>query len=418
MATLPYIEGPAAYEQRLRETELQYESLFAGAPMACHEIDTQGTVVRVNPAECALLGFSAEEMIGRPIWEFMALDEQERSAAALRLKFSGEEALTRIEREYRRQDGARLFLEIHPKLIRDASGKVVGIRSFMVDNTERRLAEQTLRKQAKELARSNAELEQFAYVASHDLQEPLRKIQAFGDRLKTKCADSLSDDGRDYLGRMQNAAGRMQTLIHDLLALSRVATNPQPFAAVDLHAVAWDVVSDLESRIEQLGGRVEIGALPAVMADRLQMSQLLQNLIGNALKFHKPGHRPVVQVQAEAVPLTLDAASHATTAPLCRLIVQDNGIGFDAKYQERIFQVFQRLHGRNEYEGSGIGLAICRKIAERHGGSITAQSTPGSGARFIVTLPCLPAASGHPARTPFTDQLFAEDPVTGESFHG
>jgi PAS domain S-box-containing protein len=400
MATLPHVEGQAAFEQRLRETELQYESLFAGAPVACHEIDTQGIVIRVNPTECALLGFAAEEMIGRPIWEFMATDEQEKSAAALRLKLSGEEALTRLEREYRRQDGTQLFLEIHPKLIRDGAGAVTGIRSFMVDITERRLAQQALETQAKELARSNSELEQFAYVASHDLQEPLRKIQAFGDRLKVKCSDSLSEDGRDYLGRMQNAAARMQILIHDLLALSRVATHPQPFAAVDLHAVAWDVMSDLESRIEQLGGRVEIGPLPAVVADRLQMSQLLQNLIGNALKFHKPGQRPVVHVRAEA------AASGTTS--LCKLIVEDNGIGFDEKYQERIFQVFQRLHGRNEYEGSGIGLAICRKIAERHGGSITATSKPGAGAKFIVTLPCIPVSA----------ENFPQEPFTGEQIHG
>ena len=149
----------------------------------------------------------------------------------MRSKLSEEEALTRVEREYKRQDGTAVFLEIHPKLIRNAAGEVTGIRSFMVDITERRLAELALQKQARELARSNAELEQFAYVASHDLQEPLRKIQAFGDRLKMKCADSLSEDGRDYLARMQNAAGRMQTLIHDLLALSRVATHPQPFAA-------------------------------------------------------------------------------------------------------------------------------------------------------------------------------------------
>ncbi len=404
MATLPHVEGQAAFEQRLRETELQYESLFAGAPVACHEIDLQGTVVRVNPTECELLGFSAEEMIGRPIWEFMATDQQEKSAAALRGKLSGEKALTRLEREYRRQDGTRLFLEVHPKLIRDGAGEVTGIRSFMVDITERRLAEQALQRQAKELARSNAELEQFAYVASHDLQEPLRKIQAFGDRLKVKCADSLSEDGRDYLGRMQNAAARMQTLIHDLLALSRVATHPQPFAAVDLHAIAWDVASDLESRIEQLGGRVEIGALPAVLADRLQMTQLLQNLIGNALKFHKPGQRPVVHVRAEAV---------AGVTPLCRLIVEDNGIGFDQKYQERIFQVFQRLHGRNEYEGSGIGLAICRKIAERHGGSITAESKPGTGAKFIVTLPCIPSG-----QEPFPQEHFAGEELTGEQIHG
>jgi PAS domain S-box-containing protein len=375
--------GQTLLQQQLRDAELRYDQLFAEAPVACHEIDIHGTVVRVNPVECALLGFGAEEMIGRPIWEFMAIEEQERSAAALRSKLSEEEALTRVEREYKRQDGTAVFLEIHPKLIRNAAGEVTGIRSFMMDVTERRTAELALQKQAKELARSNAELEQFAYVASHDLQEPLRKIQAFGDRLKVKCADSLSDDGRDYLSRMQNAAGRMQTLIHDLLALSRVATHPHPFEAVDLHAIAFDVVSDLESRIEQMGGRVEIGALPRVLADRLQMSQLLQNLIGNGLKFHKQGHRPVVEVRAES-------AVEEQSTLMCRFIVQDNGIGFDAKYQDRIFQVFQRLHGRTEYEGSGIGLSICRKIVERHGGSIRAESAPGAGAKFIVTLPCIP----------------------------
>ncbi len=344
--------------------------------------------MRVNPLECALLGFSAEDMVGRPIWEFMALDERERSAAALRAKLSGSEALTRVEREYKRQDGSAVFLEIHPRLIHNAAGEVVGIRSFMVDITARKQAEKELQKQASELVRSNAELEQFAYVASHDLQEPLRKIQAFGDRLKTKCADSLNEDGRDYLARMQSAASRMQILIQDLLALSRVGTHPHPFEAIDLHAVVFDVVSDLESRIEQVGGQVEIGRLPALMADRLQMSQLFQNLIGNALKFHKPGQRPVVHVRAEA-------AREGRFGPQCRVIVEDNGIGFDQKYQDRIFQVFQRLHGRSEYDGSGIGLAICRKIAERHGGSIWAESSPGAGAKFIVTLPSVAAV---PAR--------------------
>lgn len=411
MVELPHVEGQAGQliefdrqelDRQLQESELRYTSLFAEAPVACHEIDLQGNVVRVNPVECALLGFRAEELIGRPIWEFMALEEQEKSAIALRSKLSGEEALTRVEREYKRQDGAAVFLEVHPKLMRNAAGEVTGIRSFMVDITDRKLAERELQKQATELARSNAELEQFAYVASHDLQEPLRKIQAFGDRLKHKCADSLSDDGRDYLSRMQNAASRMQTLIHDLLALSRVATHPHPFEAVDLRAIAFDVVSDLEPRIEQIGGRVEIGPLPVVIADRLQMTQLLQNLIGNALKFHKPGSRPLVQVRGEA---GLDASG-----PVCRLIVQDNGIGFDAKYHDRIFQVFQRLHGRNEYEGSGIGLAICRKIVERHGGSIRAESAPGAGAKFIITLPPVPSAEPHAAAA-----APAGEAVTGEN---
>ncbi|HMD50325.1 MAG TPA: ATP-binding protein, partial [Bryobacteraceae bacterium] len=231
-------------------------------------------------------------------------------------------------------------------------------------------------------ARSNGELEQFAYVASHDLQEPLRKIQAFGDRLKTKFSDGLPNEGKDYLERMQNAAYRMQTLINDLLTLSRVATQTRPFVDVDLSETAWLVQCDLESRIEQLGGSVEVGALPVIAADRVQMSQLLQNLIGNGLKFHKPDVPPRVTVRSAKVRDPNGAAED-----VCRISVEDNGIGFDEKYCDRIFQVFQRLHGRNEYEGTGIGLAICRKIVERHGGTITAHSTPGTGSQFVITLP-------------------------------
>jgi len=369
-------------EERLRESERRYDSLFEDAPVACHEIDLAGIVMRVNSAECALLGFAPQEMIGRRIWEFMSLDEQSRSQEGLLQKLAGTQELGVIEREYTRQDGATLHLEVHPHLVRDRMGQVVGLRSFMVDITARKQAEIALQRQAKELARSNGELEQFAYVASHDLQEPLRKIQAFGDRLKHKCAEGLNDDGRDYLARMQNAASRMQTLIHDLLALSRVATHPHPHATVELGDVVLGVVSDLETRIEQLGGRVEVGPLPAAHADRMQMRQLFQNLIGNALKFHKPDQAPVVKVRS--IPVERAAAEIDGAV---RVIVEDNGIGFDEKYLDRIFQVFQRLHGRGEYEGSGIGLAICRKIAERHGGQITASSKPGEGSRFEITLP-------------------------------
>ena len=251
---------------------------------------------------------------------------------------------------------------------------------------ERRRAEVALRRSeaelkmfAAKLEASNRELQDFASVASHDLQEPLRKIQAFGDRLKTKHGDALGDGGRDYLGRMQNAAGRMQTLINDLLTFSRVTTKAQPFVAVDLAEVADGVVSDLEARVERSGGRVEVGETVTLEADPLQMRQLLQNLIGNALKFHRPGEPPVVKVWCER------AAS--PEGELCRIHVADNGIGFDEKYLDRIFTVFQRLHGRHEYEGTGVGLAVCRRIVERHGGGITATSEPGRGSTFVVTLP-------------------------------
>ena len=234
------------------------------------------------------------------------------------------------------------------------------------------------------LERSNRELLEFASVASHDLQEPLRKIQTFGDRLNTLCAANLDDQGRDYLARMLNAAGRMQLLIQDLLAFSRVGSRPRSFVAVDLALVTREVLCDLEIRIAETGAQVEVSELPTIEADPILIRQLLQNLMGNALKFHKKGHAPVVRVWCVA---RSDAAADSTG--MWAISVADQGIGFEEKYLDRIFTMFQRLHGRTEYEGTGVGLAICRKIAWSHGGDITATSNPGHGSVFTVTLPRL-----------------------------
>ena len=245
-----------------------------------------------------------------------------------------------------------------------------------------------LTQSAKNLERSNRELQDFAYIASHDLQEPLRKVQAFGDRLKTKYADALGEAGTDYLNRMQNAAARMKTLINDLLAYSRVTTKPRPFEELDLEQLTKEVLSDLEVRIEELKARVEIGKLPTIVADPLQMRQLMQNLIGNALKFHKPDVPPIIKIASRFVEEeSADEEGNTGPSQFCQITVEDNGIGFEEKYAGRIFGMFQRLHARGEYEGSGVGLAICRKITERHGGTITAKSWPGKGSMFIITLP-------------------------------
>ncbi len=230
------------------------------------------------------------------------------------------------------------------------------------------------------LRRSNQELESFASIASHDLQEPLRKIEAFGDRLKQRYHAVLGDDGQMYIERMQSAVKRMRALINDLLDYSRVTTKARPFAPVALGQVIAGVVSDLQMRIESSGGEVVVGDMPTIDADTTQMHQLFQNLIANALKFHRPGVPPRVEITAS--PITALNAE-----PRVEIRVTDNGIGFEMKYAERIFGIFQRLHTRAEYEGTGIGLATCRKIVERHGGTITARGAPGQGATFIIDLP-------------------------------
>ena len=257
---------------------------------------------------------------------------------------------------------------------------------------EARVLERTrdIEKVNQQLMVSNRELQDFASVASHDLQEPLRKIQAFGDRLRTRFGDAMPDDAKDYLERMRSAAGRMQVLIDDLLTFSRVTTKAQPFRKVDLNKIVDDVLIDLETRLAQTEGRVERQNLPTVAADSLQMRQLFQNLISNGLKFRRPDTPPVVTIRAVAAEVTGPTdgnAETATAAPYSEIRVQDNGIGFEQKYAERIFTIFQRLHGRNTYEGTGIGLAICRKIVERHRGTIEAISEPDRGATFVIRLP-------------------------------
>jgi light-regulated signal transduction histidine kinase (bacteriophytochrome) len=251
----------------------------------------------------------------------------------------------------------------------------------MVDISDRKKSEAELERYATQLERSNRELQDFAYITSHDLQEPLRKIQAFGERLKVKHGNHLGEDGIDYIERMRNSSARMQALINDLLVYSRLTTKALPFAPTDLSKIAKEVASSLEILISECQGRVEIGDLPVIDADPVQIRQLLQNLIQNALKFHRPDTPPVVKIYAQ------NEGGEKRWAKQVDIVVEDNGIGFDEKYLDRMFQPFQRLHPRDEYEGSGIGLSIVRKIVERHGGNITAKSRPGQGSKFIFTLP-------------------------------
>lgn len=247
---------------------------------------------------------------------------------------------------------------------------------------------QELKIYSDELSRSNRELEDFAFVASHDLQEPLRKIRAFGNRLESGYADVIDERGKDFLSRMLNAAERMSMLISDLLAFSRVSTRGKDFGDVDLNKALSSVLSDLEIAIDEKSAKVNIDHMPIIRGDRSQIEQLFLNLISNALKFQPEDVTPEVNVTC-SVPDEAELADIVMSDEFdwVKIKVADNGIGFDQSFAEKIFAPFQRLHGRTEYKGTGIGLAVCRRIVERHNGQITAQSVQGEGATFTILVP-------------------------------
>jgi len=323
--------------------------------------------------------------LGDGQWDIPALRRLLEEILPERTEFDGFE----VEHDFPRV-GRRVILLNARQVVteeRDATMILLAIE----DITERKYVEEKLRIYSAKLERSNRELQDFAQVASHDLQEPLRKILSFGDRIKNKAGDALDEECRDYLQRMFNAAARMQTLITDLMTFSRVETAAESFVPTDLGLVAREVCADLETQVERTGGRLEIEELPIIDADPMQMRQLLQNLISNSLKYCRPGVPPVVRLYSQKLdsrnPETMDDSTRAKQ--LCQILVEDNGIGFDEKYLDRIFTVFQRLHKKGDYEGTGVGLAICRKIVDRHGGTITARSSLEKGSTFIVTLPMM-----------------------------
>lgn len=246
-----------------------------------------------------------------------------------------------------------------------------------------------LERQVSALNKSNKELEQFAYIASHDLQEPLRKIKAFGERLVNKYHDILGDEGKFFVDRMTNAAQRMNILIEDLLKYSRASRQVEPLQKIALKEVVKNVLDDLEIKIINEKAKIELGDLPTIEVQAVQMRQLFQNLIENALKFRQAAQDPIIKINA----IKIDRKTLADLPQLnqnldyFQISINDNGIGFDQKYAEQIFTIFQRLHGRSEFEGTGLGLAICKKIVESHQGLIEAFSQEGVGTTFTFYLP-------------------------------
>ncbi|MDX6557821.1 MAG: hypothetical protein QOF72_870 [Blastocatellia bacterium] len=371
--------------QRLRDHQFYTRSLFEANIDALMTTDPSGIITDINKPMEALTGCTRDELIGAPFKGYFT--DPDRAEAGIKLVLS-KKKVTNYELTARDRDGKETVVSYNATTFYDRDRRLQGVFAAARDVTDRKRVEEKLKLYSDKLERSNRELQDFAQVASHDLQEPLRKILSFGDRLKTKASGSLDEDSQNYLQRMCNAAARMQTLITDLMAFSKVETKGQAFVRTDLGVIAREVSADLETRIEQAGGRVEIEALPVIDADPMQMRQLLQNLIGNSLKYYRVGVPPIVRIYSRKVTKTTESTDEMAPArQLCEILVTDNGIGFDEKYLDRIFTVFQRLHKKGEYEGTGVGLAICRKIVDRHGGTITARSTPGQGTTFVVTMP-------------------------------
>jgi PAS domain S-box-containing protein len=359
-----------------RESEARYRGLLEAAPDAMVVVNGAGEIVLLNAQAEKQFGYNRDELLGQQVTNIIPegfaerlIADDLRSAAEALAQHIG----TGIELVARRRDGSEFPIEIMLSPLEGPEGILV--TAAIRDISVRKAAEEELRRKAEELRRSNDELGQFAYIASHDLQEPLRMVTSYTQLLAKRYKGRLDSDADEFIGFAVDGAGRMQRLIEDLLTYSRVETRGADLLDVSSEEALQLALINLSVSIDECGAVVTHDPLPRVLADETQLVQLFQNLVGNAIKYRRPG---VPRVQISAIKDRNDCWSFAVT---------DNGLGIEPQYFDRIFGMFQRLNKREEYDGTGIGLAVCKKIVERHGGSISVESRPGQGSTFRFALP-------------------------------
>ena len=362
-------------KQALTISNELFQGLFESAPDAVIVVNREGKIVRVNALVRKMFGYDRGDLIHQPIevlipqrFKGRHVEHRLGYVASPRVRPMG----TGLDLYAKRKDGTEFPVDITLGPLRTNDGEVV--LCTVRDITERKKTEAALARHAQELARSNAELEQFAYVASHDLQEPLRMISSFTQLIERRYRDKLDNDANDFINYAVNGANKLQTMINDLLEFSRVGTRGKSFEATDTHSALGQAMANLGAVIEESGAVITNDELPTVVADSAQLVRLFQNLIGNAMKFRSE-HQPLIHISAKEKPSEWQFS------------VRDNGIGIASEYHKRIFVIFQRLSGKEEHGGTGIGLAICKRIVERHGGKIWVESGDGKGSTFYFTIP-------------------------------
>jgi PAS domain S-box-containing protein len=369
--------------EALQISEQRFLATFEQAAVGMGHIGTNGEFIRLNQKYCDIVGYPHDELIRITFQDITHPDDLEKDLGRYTQLQARQIPSYTLEKRYIRKDGTPIWVNLTVSIVWKDSGAFDYAIAVVEDISAKKHAEEALlhsqvalKEYTLKLERSNQDLEHFATITSHDLQAPLRKVIMFSEGLKATEADSLSETGKVYIARLQRATMRMQDLISDLLTLSRVNRKGSPFQPVDLNQVVAESLEELEAAIQESQGQVKVlNQLPVIEADSRQLQQVFLNLISNALKFQQPGQCPLVTLSSEIA------------AETCQIIVQDNGIGFEPKYAERIFGAFERLHSHEQYPGTGVGLAIVQKIIERHHGQITAMGEPNQGATFVLTLP-------------------------------